>query len=103
MSTTNGKRITVRVTNATKSPYLIKKNTQIAEFSVVIPELSKYIKQLDKAILSMIPQGDLDLTAYLNELPERKNPSRKTALSGYRHWKTRASCPKTDKSPQRTI
>ena len=49
-------------------PYGIKKHTQIAEFSVVTPEQSKHIKPVDTAILSMIPQGDPDLTAYLNEL-----------------------------------
>ena len=35
MSTIIDKRIAVRVTNTTESPYLIKKHTQIAEFSVV--------------------------------------------------------------------
>ena len=68
MSTTNDKRIAVRATNTTESPNLIKKHTRIAEFSVVTPEQSKHIKPADMAILSMIPQGDLDLTAYLNEL-----------------------------------
>ena len=35
---------------------------------MVTPEQSKHIKPVDMAILSIIPQGDLDLTAYLNEL-----------------------------------
>ena len=78
MSTIVDKRIAVRVTNTTESPYLIKKHTQIAHFSVVTPEQSKYIKPVDMAILSMILQGDLDLTANLNELlrtnkPEQQN------------------------------
>ena len=68
MSTIIDKRIAVRVTNTTESPYLIKKQTQIAEFSVVTPEESKDINPVDMAILSVIPQGDLDLTAYLIEL-----------------------------------
>ena len=68
MSTIIDKRIAVRVTNTTESPYLIKKHTQIAEFSVGTPERSKHIKPVDMAILSMIPQGDPDLTACLNEL-----------------------------------
>ena len=68
MSTINDERIAVRVTNTTESPYLIKKPTQIAELSVVTPEESKYIKPVDIAILSMIPQGDPDLTAYINKL-----------------------------------
>ena len=67
-STIIDKRKAARVTNTTDSPYLIKKHTQIAEFSVVTPEQSKHIKPVDMAILSMIPQDDPDLTAYLNEL-----------------------------------
>ena len=74
MSTMIDKRIADRVTNTTESPYLIKMHTQIAEFSVVTPEQSKYIKPVDMAILSMIPQGDLDLTAYLNELLKTNKP-----------------------------
>ena len=62
------------MTNTTQPPYLIKKHTQIVEFSVVIPEQSKHIKPVDMAILSMIPQGDPDLTAYLNELLRTKKP-----------------------------
>ena len=61
------KRIAVRVTNTTESPYLIKKNTQVAEFSVVTPEQSKHIKPVDMAVLIMIPQGDPYLTAYLKK------------------------------------
>ena len=77
-STIIDKRTAVRVTNTTESPYRVKKHTQIAEFSVVTPQQSKHIKPVDMAILSMIPQGDLDLTAYLNELlrtnkPEQQN------------------------------
>ena len=74
ISTTIDKRKAVRVTNTTESPYLIKKHTQIAEFSVVIPEQSKHIKPVDMAILSMIPQGDPDLTAYHNELLRTNKP-----------------------------
>ena len=74
MSTMINKRKAVRVNNTTKSPYLIKKHTQIAEFSVVTPEQSKHIKPVDMAILNMIPQGDPDLTAYLNELLRTNKP-----------------------------
>ena len=78
ISTIIDKRIAVRVTNTTESPYLIKKNTQIADFSVVTPEQSKHIKSVVMAILGMIPRGDPDLTAYLKELfktskPEQQN------------------------------
>ena len=74
MSTVVDKRIAVRVTNTTESPYLIKKHTQIAEFSVVTPEQSKHIKPVDMAILSMIPQDDPDLIAYLNKLLRTNKP-----------------------------
>ena len=74
MSTIIDKRIAVRVTNTTESPYLIKKHTQTAEFSVVTPEQSKHIKPVDITILSMIPQNGPDLTAYLNELLRTSKP-----------------------------
>ena len=67
-STINDRKIAVRLTNPTESPYTINKNTQIAEFSVVTPEQSKFIKPVDMAILSMISEGDLDLVTYLTEL-----------------------------------
>ena len=62
------------MTNTTESPYHIENYTQIAEFSVVTPEQSKHIKPVDMAILSMIPQDDPDLTAYLNELLRTSKP-----------------------------
>ena len=74
MSTKIDKRIAVRKTNTTESPYLIKKHTQNAGFSVVTPEQSKHIKPVDMAIRILIPQGDPDLTAYLNELLRTNKP-----------------------------
>ena len=68
MSTIIDRKIAVRVTNTTESPYTINKNIQIAEFSVVTPEQSKFIKPVDTAILSMIPEGDPNLVTYLTEL-----------------------------------
>ena len=38
ISTIIDRKIAVRVTNTTESPYSIKKNTQVAEFSVVTPD-----------------------------------------------------------------
>ena len=75
MSTINDKIIAVRVTNTTESPYLIKRHTQIAEFPEVTPEQPQHIKPVDMAILSINPQGDLDLTAYLNELLRTNKPA----------------------------
>ena len=69
-----GKKRAIRVKNTTESPNLFKKIKQIADFSVVITEQSKFIKPVDTAILSMIPEGDLDLTTYLNELLGTNKP-----------------------------
>ena len=74
MSTINDRQIAVRVTNTTESPYTINKNTQIAEFSVLTPEQSKFIKPVDMAVLSMTPEGDPDLVTYLTELLRTKKP-----------------------------
>ena len=79
MSTITDRKIAVRVTNTTKSPYTINKNTQIAEFSVVTPEQSKFIKPVDRAILSMIPEGDPDLITYLTELLRTNKPDQQTS------------------------
>ena len=78
MSTIIDRKIVVRVTNTTVSPYTINKNTQIAEFSVVTPEQSKFIKPVDMAILSMIPEGDPDLITYLTELLRTNKPNQQT-------------------------
>ena len=64
----NLEKTAVRVTKTTESPYLIKKSTQIADLSVVTPEQSKNTKPVDTAIMSMIPEGDPDLSTYLTEL-----------------------------------
>ena len=74
MSTVIDKRIAVTVTNTPETPYLIKKHTQIAEFSVVTREQSKHIKPVDMAILSMIPQDDPDLAAYSIDLLRTSKP-----------------------------
>ena len=74
------KKTAVKITNTTESPKSITKNTLVDEFSVVTPEQSKFIKPVDTAILSMIPEGDPDLTTYLSKLlrtnkPEQQNNS----------------------------
>ena len=50
------------VTNTMESPYSIKKNIEIAEYFVVTPEQSKFVKPMDTAILSMIAEGNPDPT-----------------------------------------
>ena len=87
LSTITDRKIAVRVTNIRESPYTINKNTQIAEFSVVTPEQSKFIKPVDMAILSMIPEGDQDLITYLTELLRTSKQDQQTNTFCYRHPK----------------
>ena len=91
--------VAIRVTITTESPYMFKKNTQVAEFSVVTPEQSEYIKPVDMAIRSMIPEDDPDLAAYLNELLRTNKPFLVPDISN--SWQTRGSHPNTDTDPQR--
>ena len=74
MSTITDRELAVRVTNTTESPYTINKNTQTAEFSVVTPEQSKFIKPVDTAILSMIPEGDPNQQNNTFWFPAPENP-----------------------------
>ena len=78
MSTIIDRKKAVRVTNTTESTYTINKNTQINEFSVVTPEQSKFIKPVDMAVLSMIPEGDPGLITYLTELLRTNKPDQQT-------------------------
>ena len=49
ISTIFDKNTAVRITNTTELPYLIKNNIQIAEFSVVTPEQSKFSRPVGTA------------------------------------------------------
>ena len=68
ISTTIDRKVAVRVTSTTESPYTINKNTQTANFSLFTPEQSKLVKPVDTAIFSMIPEGDPDLITNFTEL-----------------------------------
>ena len=83
--TINDKKMAVRISSTTESPYLIKKNTQNAELSVVTPEQSKFIRPVETAILSMSPECRPNLTTYLSELLKKKQ-TRATPF-GSRHPK----------------
>ena len=74
ISTIIDRKIAVRVTNTTESPYTINKNTQIADFSVVTPEQSNFIKPFDMANLSKTLEGERALNTYLNELLRTNKP-----------------------------
>ena len=78
ISTIFDRKIAVRVTTTTVSPYKINKNTKFPDFSVVTPEPSKSNKPVDTAILNIIPEGVPDLTIYLTELLRTNEPDQKT-------------------------
>ena len=78
ISTIIDNKTAVRINNTTESPFLNKKNIQIAEFSVVTPEQSKFIRPVFTAILNMIPEGDSDLTTYLSELIRTNKPEQQS-------------------------
>ena len=80
MSTIIDRKMAVRVTNTTESPYTVNKKTQIAKFSVVIPEQSKFIKPVDMATLSRIPEGDPELITYLTELLRTNRHDQQTSI-----------------------
>ena len=77
ISTRSDRKKAVRVTNTTESPYTINKNTQIADFFVITPEQSKFIKPVDTATLSMSPEGDRDLITFSTELLGTNKPDQK--------------------------
>ena len=74
LSIKNDRKVAMRVTKTAETPFSIKRKTQVVETSVVTPEQAKFIKPMDMAILSVIPEQDPDLTAYLNELLRRNTP-----------------------------
>ena len=84
ISTKKDRKKAVRVTNTTESPYTTNKNRQIAEFSVVKPEQSKFIKPMDTAFFSMIPERDPDLIGYLTKLLKTNKSDSKTLLFRFR-------------------
>ena len=68
------KQVAVKLTITTELPYLHKNNTQIVEFSVVSPESAKNIKPVYTALFHMLPEGDLDVTTYMNEFLKTNKP-----------------------------
>ena len=68
-------------------PYTIRKHSQFAELSVVTPEQSKFFRPVDRTILSMITEGDPDLTTYLKELLRTNKPEQQKSTSGFQHLK----------------
>ena len=74
VTTTFDRKSAVRKTKTTETPYLIKRTTQIAAFSVVTPEQAKFYKPVDAAILSMSTESNPDLSTYLNEFLRKNKP-----------------------------
>ena len=91
ISTILDKKIAVRVNNTTESPYSINKNTQIADFSLLTPDQSKFIKPVDTAFLNIMPEGDPDLTTCLTEPLRTNKPDKQSNTSDFRHPKILAT------------
>ena len=98
--TINDKKMAVRISSTTESPYLIKKNTQNAELSVVTPEQSKFIRPVETAILSMSPECRPNLTTYLSELLKKNKPEQHLLVPDIqKSWQNWGSYPNTDTNP----
>ena len=82
MSTITDKEVPIRVTNTGETPYTLKKNTQVADFTVLTPEQSKFIKPVDTAILQMLPSDDPDL----NNIPQRTFEVKQARITGNKFW-----------------
>ena len=78
MSTIIDKKLAVKVTNTTETPYLVKRCTQVAAFSVVTLEQYKFIKPVDSTNLTIVTQCDPNLTTYLNELLTVNKPEQQS-------------------------
>ena len=69
ISTASNRKIDIRVTNTTPTPYTIKRNTTIAEFKILSPEEAKELKPLNTAALKLLAEDDSeDAMIYINEL-----------------------------------
>ena len=69
ISTASNRKIDIRVTNTTPTPYTIKRNTTIAEFKILSPEEAKELKPLNTAALKVLAEDDSeDAMVYINEL-----------------------------------
>ena len=69
ISTASNRKIDIRVTNTTPTPYTIKRNTTIAEFKILSPEEAKELKPLNTAALKVLAEDDSEeAMVYINEL-----------------------------------
>ena len=89
MSTIIGKKVAARVTKTIESTYLIKRNAENAEISIVILEQTTFINPVDMATLNMIQEGDLDLTTYLNEVLETNKTEHQNSIFWFPTLKSR--------------
>ena len=77
-STASDKKVAVGLTKTTESPYLAKKNTQNLELSLVNAEKSRFIKQVVMLTLILIPECDLDVNTYQNQLLRTNKPQQQS-------------------------
>ena len=68
ISTASNRKIDVRVTNTTPTPYTIEKNTTVAEFKIISSEEAIELKPLNTAALKVLTEDDSeDAIIYINE------------------------------------
>ena len=69
----------VRVTKTARNHLIQSTRThKLPNSPLVTPEQSKFIKPVDMAVLSIIPEGDPDLIIYLTELLRTNKPDQQT-------------------------
>ena len=69
ISTASNRKIDIRVTNTTPTPFTIKRNTTIAEFKILSPEEAKELRPLNTAALKVLTEDDSEeALVYINEL-----------------------------------
>ena len=67
ITSTNAKKVKIRVINTTENPYTIPINTKVAEVQILTSEDTKHIRPIDVAALKILEDHD-DAVAYIQEL-----------------------------------
>ena len=69
LSTVTNSKIEIRVTNTSPNPFTLKKNTNLAEFTILSPQEAKQLHPLNSAALKVLAEDDSEQALeYVNEL-----------------------------------
>ena len=69
LSTVSNSKIEIRVTNTSLNPFTIKKNTNVAEFTILSPQEAKQLHPLNSAFLKVLAEDNTEQALeYVNEL-----------------------------------